>query len=243
MNVYFATTGLWEEVQVIRKVRPPRLLCSYWYFKNKPLREFCDGLGYQPEILLDSGAYSAHTKGKRVNLLEYVDYIRANRGQLSQYITLDVISEPSTTLLIWDLLHEMRLNPVPVVHYGEELSVIEHYTKAGATLIALGGTVPIRDKRQVAGWCAEVKTRFPEVDFHLLGSNSSAILQSGALVSCDASTWYLQAVMGRPSTVPGKDRDAKMARAEVNMRKIMEVFNENSVPFTHRGLELDDSKV
>lgn len=237
MKVYFATTGLWEEVQIIRKIRPPRLLCSYWYFKNKPLREFCDGLGYQPEILLDSGAYSAHTKHKRVNLLEYVDYIRANRAQISRYITLDVISEPRTTLLIWDLLRALGLDPVPVLHYGDSLDTIKHYANAGADLIALGNTVPIRDKKLVANWCAEVKRHRPDVDLHLLGSSSRAILQSDALESCDASTWYLQAIMGRPPTIPGKDRDAKMARAEVNMCKIMEVFNEDSVSITDCSVE------
>lgn len=242
MKVYFATTGLWEEVQVIRKIRPPRLLCSYWYFRNKPLHEFCDSLGYQPEIMLDSGAYSAHTKHKRVNLLEYIDYIRANRAQISHYITLDVISEPRTTLLIWDLMKSLGLDPVPVVHYGDALDVIEHYANAGADLIALGNTVPIRDKRRVAEWCAEVKQLHPETDFHLLGSSSDAVLQSGALASSDASTWYMQAVMGRPSTIPGKNREAKMTRAEVNMRKIMEVFDESSIPFDHHGVEPADSQ-
>lgn len=64
MKVYFVTTGLWEEIQVVKKVRPPRLLCSYWYFKNKRMADFCEELGYRPEIILDSGAYSAFTKGK-----------------------------------------------------------------------------------------------------------------------------------------------------------------------------------
>lgn len=231
MNVYFVTTGLWDEVQVIKKVRPPRLLCSYWYFKNKPLSKFCEELGYQPEILLDSGAYSAFTKGKHVNVLDYIEYIRANRDYIAKYISLDVIGDAKTTVLLWGLMQGLGLNPIPVLHYGDPIKLLELYSVVGAP-VALGGTVPIRDKRVVAAWCAEVKRQYPDTELHLLGSNSKAILHSGVLTSCDASTWYIQAVKGRPTTIPGRDRTAKIQRAEANMRKIMEVFDEATVPLT-----------
>ena len=240
MNVYFVTTGLWEEMQVIKKVRPPRLLCSYWYFKNKPLAKFCEELGYQPEILLDSGAYSAFTKGKHVNVLDYIEYIHANRDYIAKYISLDVIGDPKTTVLLWGLMRELGLSPIPVVHYGDPIRLLELYSVVSAP-VALGGTVPIRDKRVVAAWCSEIKRQHPDTELHLLGSNSKAILHSGALASCDASTWYIQAVKGRPTTIPGRDRTAKIQRAEANMRRIMEVFDETAVPFTDRAVECVDS--
>lgn len=236
MNVYFVTTGLWEEMQVIKKVRPPRLLCSYWYFKNKPLSKFCEELGYQPEILLDSGAYSAFTKGKHVNVLDYIEYIRANRAYITNYISLDVIGDPAMTKHLYKLMWSAGLNPIPVVHYGKELHLVDYYRKGWPLLVALGGTVPVRDKRVVAAWCAEVKRQFPDVELHLLGSNSKAILDCGVLASCDASTWYIQAVKGLPRTIPGRDRAAKIQRAEANMRKIMEVFDEATVPLTDRAV-------
>ena len=242
MNVYFVTTGLWEEVQVIKKVRPPRLLCSYWYFKNKPLAKFCEELGYKPEILLDSGAYSAFTKGKHVNVLDYIEYIRANRDYIAKYISLDVIGDPKTTVLLWGLMRGLGLSPIPVIHYGDPIRLLGLYSDSG-TPVALGGTVPVRDKRVVAAWCAEVKRQYPDTELHLLGSTSRAILHSGALTSCDASTWYIQAVKGRPTTIPGRDRTAKMQRAEVNMRRIMEVFDEAAIPFTDHAVECADSKI
>ena len=70
-KVYFVTTHRNDEIAVLRKVKPPRLLCSYWYFKNRPLDAFCENLGYKPEIMLDSGAYSAHASGKNINLLDF----------------------------------------------------------------------------------------------------------------------------------------------------------------------------
>lgn len=242
MNVYFVTTGLWEEIQVIKKVRPPRLLCSYWYFKNKPMADFCMDLGYRPEILLDSGAYSAFTKGKNVNLLDYMAYIKANQAYISQYIALDVIGDERLTWLVYRLMASHGLAPVPVVHYGgiDSRDIMVRYRCHGCEHIALGGTVPIRDKKAVARWCEIMKRTHPTASLHLLGSSSQKLLQSEALASCDSSTWYLQAVNGRPRTIPGKSREAKMARAEANMRGIMEAFNESPVPFTDRGSEPAD---
>lgn len=226
MKVYFVTTGLREEMEVIKKVRPPRLLCSYWYFKNKSLADFCDALGYQPEIMLDSGAYTAHTKGKNVNLLDYIAYIRANREHISQYITLDTIGDSHMTSLIYWLMIGSGLNPVPVIHYGDDLAELKYCT-IHAKLVALGNTVGIPDKSKVARWCQEVKRAKPDAKLHLLGSSSQKMLQSGALASCDSSAWYLMAVNGKP-----KDIQGKLQRAEANMRRIMEEFNETSVPFT-----------
>jgi hypothetical protein len=241
MQVYFVTTGLWEEIQVIKKVRPPRLLCSYWYFKNKPLADFCRDLGYRPEILLDSGAYSAFTKGKNVNLLDYMDYINANRWHIEKYVSLDVIGDEHLTFLIYLLMKSHGMNPIPVVHYSRGANeVLRRYALNREKKVALGGTVPIRDKEAVASWCEDVKRAHPTVSLHLLGSSSKKLLQSEALASCDSSTWYLQAINGRPNTIPGKSREAKMARAEANMRSIMEEFNETPVPFIDRGGEPAD---
>lgn len=226
MNVYFVTTGLREELQVIKQLRPPRLLCSYWYFKNKPLARLCEDIGYRPEILLDSGAYSAYTKGKNVNLLDYLAYIKANEAYTSRYISLDVIGDSRTTRLLYGLMRAMDMDPIAVVHQGDDLEVVAEYMADGTKRIALGDTVRIKDKKEVARWCAEVKQRYPEAQLHLLGSCSPVLLQNGALASCDSSAWYIQAVNGRPANIPGTTREAKMARAAANMLSIMEVFDE-----------------
>ena len=120
-----------EELEVIRELKPPNILLSYWYFKSKSLSEFCEQIGYTPNILLDSGAYSAFTKNKTVNLLEYMNFIRAN-PMVKDYIALDVIGDSSLTIAFYDIMRIKGFDPIAVYHYGEDQQVLNHYLERGA---------------------------------------------------------------------------------------------------------------
>ena len=221
MTLYFVVTGNKEELEVIREVKPPNILVSYWYFKTKPLGEFCSQIGYTPNILLDSGAYSAFTKNKTVNLLDYMKFITDNSETISDYISLDVINDSDLTVAFYNIMRMKGYNPIPVYHYGEDECVLKHYLSSGATRIALGGTVPIRNKAVVAKWCSDLHSRYPDVEFHLLGSTSKVVLESSSVSSCDSSSWYMMAVNGFPKEIAGKTKESKMERAKYQLRKLM----------------------
>lgn len=234
-KVYFVTMDHCDELAVIRKLKPSRLLCSYFFFKNKPMETFCESIGYKPEILLDSGAYSAHTRNKRVNLLDYMDYVRNNEEYIKHYVSLDVIGDSYLTKAFYSIMRDKGLHPIPVFHYGESLDVLSFYLDRGEKYIALGGTVPVRDKAVVLQWCNYLSALHPDVKFHLLGSTSQKIMDCENIVSCDASTWCIRAAMGHPETIPGKSKEAKRARAEANMTEIMGVFNACTVSDNNNG--------
>jgi hypothetical protein len=62
MHVYFVATDKTSvENEVIKDIKPERLLCSYFYFRTKSFKGYIEKIGYKPLILLDSGAYSAWT--------------------------------------------------------------------------------------------------------------------------------------------------------------------------------------
>ena len=223
MDIYFVTTTNKEELEVIKELRPPNVLISYWYFKNKPLFDFCSQIGYKPNILLDSGAYSAFTKKKSVNLIDYLRYIDNNKDYITDYIALDVIGNTRLTIALYELMKKMGYNPIPVYHYGEIPSVLYQYINLGEKKIALGGTVPIKNKTLVATWCASLCAAHQDVRFHLLGSTSKEILENARVSSCDSSSWYMLAVNGFPKDIPGKSREAKLERAKSQMRRLMEL--------------------
>lgn len=235
-KVYFVTTNRTDEIAVLQKVKPPRLLCSYWYFKSKPLDAFCETLGYKPEIMLDSGAYSARAAGKNINLLDYMDYIEANSAFLSRYVSLDVIGDDMLTRAFYKIMCMKGLDPIPVFHYGGEQETMRYYLDRGKTTIALGGTVPVSDKARIVRWCEMLSRENPGVQFHLLGSTSSKLLECESIASCDASSWYMQAVNGSPAYIPGKTREGKRQRAEANLFEMMERFHDFSIPDNHSGV-------
>lgn len=208
----------------MRIVKPPRLLLSYFYFRNKPLKQFVEKLGYQPEIMLDSGAYSAWTKGKGIALTDYIKYIDENKEYLSSYINLDVIGDNEMSYDYYEILKRKNYTPIPVVHHGDDCEKwLEKYYQNGERFIALGGTVGIKSKQKVSDWARLLIWQYPNVNFHLLGSSSKKIIDHCDLYSCDSSTWFMQAIMGKPKHIKGTSRTSKIERATYNLKEELEI--------------------
>lgn len=222
MILYHVFTGKSSaEYQVIEKLKPPNLLISYFYFKNKPLKEFVERIGYKPKIFLDSGAYSAFTCGKNISPIDYMNYIDLNREFLpdGSYISLDVIGDSKLSMIYYEIMKSKGFSPVPVYHYGENENALKFYVENGNQYIALGNTVPITNKDIVVKWINELIKNYPSVKFHLLGSSSKKIMSCENLFSCDSSTWILQAKNGCPKHILGTSTEAKIERAIYNMRE------------------------
>lgn len=215
------------ETEVLRNVKPPRLLLSYFYFKNKPLKQYIEKIGYKPdEILLDSGAYSAWTKGKGIALTDYMKYIKENEEFISGYINLDVFGDNEMSYDYYKIMKRKGFSPIPVVQYGaNEEYWLKKYLDEGETYIALGGTVPIVNKAEVSTWVRLMCWQYPEVKFHLLGSSSRKILDHCDIYSVDSSTWFMNAIMGNPKHIKGTSRESKIERATYNIKKELELVD------------------
>lgn len=212
------------ELEALQEVKPSRLLLSYFYFRNKPLKCYVERLGYKPEIMLDSGAYSAWTKGKGIALTDYMKYIEENKEYISSYVNLDVFGDNEMSFDYYSIMKRKDFNPVPVVQYGDDhMKWLERYYQLGERFIALGGTVPIKNKWEVSDWVRLLAWQYPEVKFHLLGSSSRKIIDHCDMYSCDSSTWFMMAVMGKPNHIKGTSRQAKMERAKFNLKKELEL--------------------
>lgn len=217
---YFSTTAYTDEISALTEVKPKRLLFSYFYFRNKRLIDVFNRLGYTPELMLDSGAYSAFTRGKNISIVDYMNYIKANAEQINHYITLDVIGDPYITRRYYEIMLAKGFNPIPVFHYGDDFKTLDEYVNYGAGYIAIGNTVPIKDKKKVAEYVSKVVSRHPGVKFHLLGSSAEPVLGINGLYSCDSSTWIIQAKNGKPKHIKGNGQPAKIRRAVFNLREI-----------------------
>jgi hypothetical protein len=221
MKIYHvAVDSSTAELEALKEVKPPRLLLSYFYFKNKTLKDYVEKLGYKPEIMLDSGAYSAWTKGKGIALTDYMRYLNKNKEYIHHYVNLDVFGDNEMSYDYYKILKRKGYHPIPVVQYGQDDEYwLQKYYDNGEKFIALGGTVPIKNKWEVSNWVRLLSWQYPDINFHLLGSSSRKIIDHCDMYSCDSSTWFMQAVMGTPKHIKGKTREAKIKRAIFNLRK------------------------
>lgn len=71
---------------------------------------------------------------------EYANFIKEHKEGIDYYVTVDAIFNPDIS---WDVLKYMenkhKLNPVPVVHYGAPMEILERHIKAGYEYIGIGG--------------------------------------------------------------------------------------------------------
>lgn len=228
--LYFVGNKRREEIAVIKQLKPPRILLSFFYFKNVPLAEFIDEIGYRPEIILDSGAYSAWTQSRDIALTDYIRYISVNRKYVRHIISLDVVGDPLIGFFYWKALKAKGIDCIPVYHIQDNIKWLDRYVAEGAPYIGLGGAAPIRDKKVVSEWARNALDRHPETRFHLLGASSLECLKLadtyGERISFDSATWILKAANGKPKNITAPDRfDAKVLRAAHNMKEQMEAIS------------------
>ncbi|MCP1354600.1 hypothetical protein [Aneurinibacillus migulanus] len=226
MKLYFVVTDATSiEAEVVRKIQPERLLMSYHYFRTKGIYSFIEKIGYKPkEIILDSGAFSAATKGRNISPIDYMRFIDENSEYIMRYIALDVIGDPDLTRMYYDIMRFKGYNPVPVYHFGDEMKYLDYYVKQGADYVALGGCAREWSRGKVVQWVQGAIGKYPDVKFHFLGSSSRKITDHCDLYSADSSTWIMQAINGYPKEIPGRTRESKVLRAEWQMKRLIEEY-------------------
>lgn len=114
------------------------------------------GDGVVGSLFLDSGAHSLynkliHGKGRKAydffetpEFWEYVDsyaeFVKANKAGIDYYVNVDVIFNPEASWRVLKYLEEKhKLNPLPVIHHGEDLKWVKKHVDAGYDYIGLGG--------------------------------------------------------------------------------------------------------
>lgn len=92
------------------------------------------------ELFLDSGAFSAWSQGKKIDIQDYISFIKEHEDVIDVYANLDVIEDPKAT---WDnqrIMEKAGLKPLPVYHTPfESPKWLQRYLNRGYNYIALGG--------------------------------------------------------------------------------------------------------
>lgn len=165
------------------------------------------------KVFLDSGAFSAFTKGIEVDIRGYCDYIKRNLdiienvdGALCASV-LDGIGDPLKTWQNQMAMEQMGVRPLPCFHYGEDERYLEWYI-ANYDYITLGGMVPISTP-QLFHWLDRIWDKYltdgsgrPRLKVHGFGLTTQALMERYPWFSVDSSSWVQIAANGN-ILVPG----------------------------------------
>lgn len=207
-----ASTKYMEERNCLR-------LLSY-YHEKKFIEEWM-GMGHS--IFVDSGAFSAHTRGAEIDLDAYIQYVNERDENIIIFAELDKIPgtyrKPKTRQELMDapeiswnnyLYMRERLTShekcLPVFHQGEDFQhlvrMLEYSDSKGN--IPYIGISPANDQPLGAkeAWSTRAfevikKSNNPNVKTHAFGLTALPVLERVPFFSADSTRWVIAAAMGK----------------------------------------------
>ncbi len=239
MKIYFA--GAYNifpgvtECDALKSLGVKHKLYSFYHEKPQSKRWGSEGL------LLDSGAFSAWTKGADIDIDTLITFIK--EIQPENAIQLDVIGDEDST---WENYLYMRkeVECLPVVHYRASVKHIERCFE-GSGYVCLGGLVPLaRTPKRLKVWLDYIYS-MPFVrtkKVHCLGITSKWALARYPFYSVDSSS-ALQ-VVRYPQQCQMKtmlQRTKQRANLLVpEIKKILKLEKEMTELWTKRGITWTD---
>ena len=169
----------------------------------------------QLRFFLDSGAFSAWSAGKPVDIDEYIEFIKANIDVIDVYACLDVIpgkpgGKPTSkqrdeaAAATWQNYLYMKaqgLDPLPVYHYGEDVKWLHNMLEHKVEYIGLGGLVGIPSALRRL-WLDRVFTLItddqgkPIIKTHGFGMTSVPLVFRYPWYSVDSTSWIKTSQFG-----------------------------------------------
>ncbi len=169
---------------------PVDALVSYHYYKRDEQMAAVTAPGHL-RLIGDSGAFSAYTQGKPVQLADYAAWCLRWENHLQWVAALDVIGDPDATYRNWRIFRDIHgIRAIPTVHAGGQPELLDRYAAEGCDFVGLGGLVglpPARVFPWVVAMVRYARDHHPQMRFHLWGITNRKILASVPVYSADSS--------------------------------------------------------
>lgn len=145
-------------------------------------------------IFLDSGAFSAFTLGKNINIDDYCNFIKENQKFISTYAGLDVIWDWENTLKNIEYMKSQWLSPLPTYHFWSPVYYFEKYVNENS-YIWIWWMVPLSRKpdqiRKLLDYVfSYIRNNNLKTKIHGWGMTNGKFMKRYPLYSVD-STWRL----------------------------------------------------
>lgn len=219
-----------------------------------------DRADLRPRVIIDSGAFTAYSTGKVINILEYaewsLDFEKRWRHKMAslEFMNLDVIGDQDGSQRNLHRLESLGLRPLPIFTYRADLNILDELL-ANYDYIAFGG---LFDKPNLKTWLDACFARVMAYRrktgimrrIHLLGVTIDWALKRYPCYSSDSSSWVACLRFGNGKAaglkkIPRyKDGEAAMnatihtLRAEI--RKYQKMQDEATALWAKRGIIWND---
>lgn len=179
-----------DDKPVVIGKHKPAILASYAYFDPQYFEDVQSTTPYR-EIILDSGAWTAHTCGKKVELAKYMDVVRrvrdADPGRYRGCFSLDVIGDWKASAANTKAMWAAGIEAIPVFHWGEPWDVLKGLA-ADYPKIGIGGIAKDHASKKML-FAREVFARIWPHKIHGLGFGGAPFLKQLPFDSVDHSSW------------------------------------------------------
>lgn len=191
--------GRFTDIEKRARLNVSHILESYHYVSK---RSAVDAMRRDKvRVFLDSGAFSAFTKGVDIDLPAYCEYIQTNADIISVASVLDGIGDPLKTYQNQLAMEALGTCPLPCFHYGEDERYLKYYLEH-YEYITLGGMVPI-SKPQLRLWLDRIWSEYlvdgqglPRLKVHGFGLTRIEFMERYPWFSVDSSSWVQSAATG-----------------------------------------------
>lgn len=165
------------------------LMLSYAYHRGTDLAAVRQAIGPDAYMMIDSGAFTAHSRGKAVDLDAYAEYLSTWHGAYDVAVTLDVIGDPEGTRRNTHRLWDAGLDVLPVLTVGDDYAALDRYAEQGQRYVCVGGVVGLR-RSVLRPYLLAVAhhARGVGVGLHILGVGGPVLLRATGAYSGDSST-------------------------------------------------------
>lgn len=174
---------------------------------------------YTAKIFVDSGAFTAYTKGVKIDIDEYCAFIDEVGDYVDTFAELDDVPDPANMdytkaanswnnylYMIHHVRPELRDKIIPVFHYGEDFkwlkNMLEYTHEDGKHIDYIGLAISLEGTQKVRiGWANEARkiileSSNPNVKTHAFGVGVKSVMEHINVTSTDATSWLKRAAYG-----------------------------------------------
>lgn len=201
-RVFLAGEGLGTKDRVAPHLK--NRLFSYWYHKNCREGGVIGGqLKHGTKLFLDSGAFTAFTKGVSIDNAEFIDFYKGwPKGTWDLVAAVDVIGNAEASWENYEIIRKSIPSVLPTFHYGEPFEFLEKMVKE-AKYIALGGVAQLGGGQKLLDWFDHVWGTYlvnrdgtAKVKVHGFAVTNVSAMTRYPWESVDSSSWIMTSSFG-----------------------------------------------